>query len=182
MATRKNLRIVLTGGPCCGKTTLLEDLGLIGLEVVPEAARMIIEREQQKDTDLLPWMNNYAFQREVIKLQLELENSFDSRITFCDRGIFDTPAFCGCAKVRTPEIVGKIASSRYDLIVIPELLPNFINDGSRKETPQQAREIHNAIVWSYKRAGYNPRILPVMPKQNRASYLISVFEKEGVLS
>jgi predicted ATPase len=174
--------VVLTGGPCCGKTTLLDNLELFGFQVVPEAARMIIEEQQQMDTDILPWKNNYDFQRQVIKTQLELENSFDSRVTFCDRGVFDTPAFCGCAKVQTPEIRNRLNPSRYDLVVIPELLPVFINDTSRKETPEQAREIHKAIIASYRRAGYNPLILPVLAKQERLDYLIHAFEERGVLS
>ena len=56
---------VITGGPGVGKTTVVEILARRGYAIVPEAARMIIEEERLKDSDVLPWKNLSLFQIEV---------------------------------------------------------------------------------------------------------------------
>ena len=42
------MKCVITGGPGCGKTSVLEALKKMGYEIVPEGARQIIEEQQQK--------------------------------------------------------------------------------------------------------------------------------------
>ncbi len=181
MNEKKGFRVVLTGGPCCGKTTLLDYAATFGFQIVPEAARMIIEEEQRRDSDLVPWKDNYNFQRKVIKTQLELEHSYDSKLLLCDRGVFDTPGFCDCARVPTPDIISKLNPSRYNLVVIPDPLPRFVNDSSRKENPKQAREIHQAIVRSYQERGYDTLFLPVFEsKEKRGHEFIGMLERAGV--
>ena len=58
-------KYVITGGPGIGKTTVIEILSSRGYEIVPEAARIIIEEEQINDSDALPWKNLKKFQNLV---------------------------------------------------------------------------------------------------------------------
>ncbi len=48
-------KYVLTGGPSVGKITVIEILAKRGYKILPEVARMIIEEERIKGTDILPW-------------------------------------------------------------------------------------------------------------------------------
>ncbi|WP_028562347.1 ATP/GTP-binding protein [Paenibacillus pinihumi] len=49
--------IVITGGPGCGKTTLLNELQKNGYNYVPEVARKIIQTQVSSGGDALPWKN-----------------------------------------------------------------------------------------------------------------------------
>lgn len=97
-------RIVLTGGPCAGKTTCLsrisDRLEALGYRVfiATEAATMLLSGGVK-----LSDLGNFAFefQDRLINLQLSLEQTFDSlarsldqpSIILCDRGVMDSKAF-----------------------------------------------------------------------------------------
>ena len=60
--------LVVTGGPCAGKTTLITRLGELGHPILPEAAaEVIIEGIHHPSRDPV------AFQREVLRRQLGRE-------------------------------------------------------------------------------------------------------------
>lgn len=101
----KCLKIALTGGPCGGKTTSIDEVVLEFMEkdyrvlVVPEAATILI------NMGIKPFgenkIDNIEFQRLVIDLQLKLESyaeeeakkSDKKTIILCDRGIMDDKAY-----------------------------------------------------------------------------------------
>eukprot|EP01135_Chromosphaera_perkinsii_P002734 Nk52_evm102s226 gene=Nk52_evmTU102s226 len=95
-------RVVLTGGPCAGKSSALaaiqERMSSLGFDMymVPEMATILI----RGGTRISP-ENVYNFQVNLLKAQMALENAFfniakfsqrDS-IVVCDRGTMDTAAF-----------------------------------------------------------------------------------------
>ncbi|VVB79594.1 AAA domain protein [uncultured archaeon] len=171
-------RIVFTGGPCSGKTTLLEQLALKGLTIVPETARIIIEQEQKRDSEILPWRNLYGFQEEVARVQLEQEHSYEGRHLFLDRGVVDGHGFSLNGKIPTPEIIMDFGKSRYNLVFLLDPLPNYKNDSSRKETPQMARKIHDRLDEAYRHFGYQPIRIPVLGSvEERANYATKLLER-----
>lgn len=111
-------KIVLTGGPCAGKTSALNILiqkmsecGFIVM-VVPEVATTVISSGLSPvglmlDSNPTPY---YVFQENLVRLQLALEDSYekmlaikpgsgsnndDNRLLICDRGCMDTKAYLG---------------------------------------------------------------------------------------
>ena len=92
--------IALTGGPCAGKTTLLEELKrretLVQHQLlfVPEAATILMNRGLSSVRDVR------AFQTEVMRLQLQLEGEALAQAAtrnnpcaiICDRGTLDGTA------------------------------------------------------------------------------------------
>jgi len=167
-------RVVLTGGPCCGKTTLLNNLAARSYQVVPEAARMVIEEEQRRGSSCLPWNNLYEFQEKTAERILDLEHSFEDSLLFCDRGIVDGHGYAMNGEVSTPEIISDLGIKRYDLIFILEPVPVYQKDESRKESLAEGRKIHQAIWNAYKEFGYNPISVPVMGIQERADYFVKL--------
>ena len=59
----KKTRIVLTGAPATGKTTLSLGLEAQGHHVFHEQARQIIQESLEKGSDVLPWKDLNRFQR-----------------------------------------------------------------------------------------------------------------------
>ncbi len=90
-----NLRIVLTGGPCGGKTTLLRELRAADPRgerwlLVPEAAPLLFQAGLDG--------RRKSFQQAVVKLQIALEESYAAaahphQVLLCHRGTLDALAY-----------------------------------------------------------------------------------------
>ena len=121
--------IALTGGPCAGKTTLLNQLrgmeSIAGFEplFVPEAATILVGRGLVIGQDVV------HFQTETLRLQLELENAAlreagtlgRACVIICDRGTLDGAGYC--TRAEFDAIAAGFGQSRvslaqrYDLVV-----------------------------------------------------------------
>ena len=93
---RKNNWYVVTGGPCSGKTTLLQYLKSLGYHVEFEIARLYIDQELKKGKTLGEIRKNEAgFQMEVLKRKIKLEKTLSQQEQiFLERGIADSVAKC----------------------------------------------------------------------------------------
>lgn len=170
-------RVAITGGPCCGKTTLPNNLANQSYTTIPEAARMVIEEEQKGGSNCVPWMDLYRFQENAANRILELETSFEDSLLFCDRGIIDGHGYAANGKVPTPNVVMDNGAGRYSAVFILDPIPQYKVDESRKENPKEARKIHKAIFRAYEDFGYKPIIVPVMAPKERVDYFINLVER-----
>jgi len=84
------IRVLLSGGPGAGKTTVLERLGQRGFSIVPEVARGIIA--ERKARGLSPRPPPEAFAREIVDKDIERYESSgsDADVLFFDRGLLDS--------------------------------------------------------------------------------------------
>lgn len=98
-------KIVLTGGPCAGKTTCLravkEEFGN-QVVILPEAATMLLEGGFPIPGNHLSWSPKWqqSFQSAILSIQKELESAYElvacehnARLLVCDRGILDGSAY-----------------------------------------------------------------------------------------
>lgn len=157
-------KYVFTGGPCTGKTTLLNALSG-NYQVLPEAARQIIEEEQTKTNGTLPWTDFDGFEKLVYERQITQENSVRNYqgTVLLDRGTSDITGYYKANNLKTPSWLEKsLKETRYNAVFILDRLPEsyFKNDSARKETPEEAAHIHNSIIAAYKQAGYEPIMVP----------------------
>lgn len=158
------MRIVLTGDPHAGKTTLIDELARRGESVVPEAAIGVIATLQrelgvERTTE---WRRAHPaeFQERIARAQLELEAGIShgpgSRV-FLDRGLFDGAAYCRLAGVPPPHAVANAgASLRYELVVLCELVLPFQDRGATGRTSDlaRARAIEAALEAVWTELGY----------------------------
>lgn len=165
-------KYVLTGGPGIGKTTVIEILSSIGYEIVPEAARIIIEEEQLKNSGALPWKDLERFQTLVAQKQLEDEEKIKKEVVFLDRGIIDGYGYCTLANIQPPELILNNASNRYEKVFILEPLELYENDSVRFENHSEAKKIHRAIIEAYQHFGYEPIFVPVMSPDDRVKFIL----------
>lgn len=169
-------KYVITGGPCVGKTTLVEALEKRGYVVVPEAARQIIQEEQKKFDGILPWKSQeyfFLFQQLVVKRQLDLEASVEDRCCFLDRSIVDGVAYCHLAALVAPEELGvQVQHHRYDSVFLLDRLP-YKQDAERKEDEATAQRIHEMIREVYTEGGYDIISVPVFPVEQRVDFVLN---------
>lgn len=161
-------KIVITGGPCAGKTTALSwiqnaftDLGYRIL-FVPETATELITG------GVAPWIcaSNLDYQRYQVRLQLNKEEIFseaamqmqDEKVLIvCDRGALDNKAYMTDLEFAT--LVNSMHSSEvelrdnYDavfhLVTAAKGAEEFYttaNNEARTETPLQAAALDNRLI------------------------------------
>ncbi len=150
----KVFRIALTGGPCAGKTTVLDELKKIysskgyNIIAVPESSRELLSDGASR-ADML------EFETQVAKRQLENEDKAEQLINntdtiiFYDRGLNDAFGYLDDAdKKRLKQSIG-ISSieawSRYDAVIFLEtsaLSDNYESDNFRIENSDDAVKCH----------------------------------------
>lgn len=163
-------KIVLTGGPCAGKTTAMSwiqnNFEKQGYKVlfIPEAATTLI------NGGITPWEARTVkeFQRLLIKMQIEHERDFEESIEFlpyekilivCDRGLLDSRAymeeeeFQECLKENG--ITYEEAKERYDacfhLVTAAKGAADAYNldNAARTETKEQAIQLDEKTLCAW---------------------------------
>jgi len=181
---RKEIYII-SGGPGCGKTTLINSLKSLGYYTVPEAAEQIISGEIEYGGEILPWNKpKYAeFQRAVYSLQKIQERRIPEKATaISDRSLWDVVAYSRFGEIEPPKgIFNEIARAPYRIVFIPDQLPALERTNIRREDEKKAEELHEAIREVYDESGLEVVRVPVFgTKQERVDYVRSYIEGEGL--
>lgn len=166
-------KIVLTGGPCSGKTTIIEELSQRGYSVLKETAKEIIEKRKH-----IPISKEESFIRQdlIFKTQLMKEEKIEKEnynLLFLDRSLIDglgySLFYCGEDSIK--DYLPFVQKMKYDAIFLLELLP-FNSEGFRPENEEEARNISDSISNLYKRLGYNLINVPVMSLEKRIDFIL----------
>lgn len=165
-------KIVLTGGPCAGKTTalskLVQRLSDIGYKpiVVSETATELI------NNGILPmenYINSFGFQELILRYQIEREKHYemaanaidcDKAVIICDRGAIDNKAYIdNDSFVQLLEENGLTVDSlrdSYDAIFHlktaadgAEKFYTLENNIARSETIEEARDLDRKVICAW---------------------------------
>lgn len=180
-------RIVFTGGQCIGKTTLIEYLKEQGYQVCPENF-LLVRAEYEHDGRLQEFLD--IVEHDVVQLQTILLNYQDKLeaalipgiLTFFDRGGLDGPAFIEHRGVAVPEDFKKRSYAHsYDLVFALDPLPADLFDqaGFRRESPEDAKAIHERLKATYTQNGYRVIDVPFDTVENRAAFVLAAIKKRS---
>jgi predicted ATPase len=175
------MKHVLTGGPGSGKSTVIEILKKRGFAVVEETARIVIQENLEKESDVFPWGNVQLFQVEVAKRQIESENKVKEQSTFLDRSVIDGYAYCLLEKVDIPQSILDHAPNQYDTIFFFEMLPNHSTDVIRRDTKEKAHEVHHLTKKCYEEFGYEVITVPIMNPEERADFILQIVREKDTI-
>jgi predicted ATPase len=170
-------KIVLTGGPCSGKSTVLEELAKKGYNVLRETAKEIVAKRKE-----IPITKEESEIRQDLIFNEQLKKEEDAEkeigVLFLDRSLIDGLGYSvlyeGDSSLEKyfPKVLGR----KYDKIFLFERLP-FSSQGFRPETDEEANKIHDAMYNIYKRFGYEPINVLKMSVEERVSFILEkVFE------
>jgi predicted ATPase len=162
------MKIVLTGGPCSGKTTLINRFESMGLHVIPEAAleviKQLIKRRGYDDYLVFKRQETLAFQNLILEQQLRQEAEFDTdKVTILDRGALDSLAYLYHERISpSSESIQQATQAKYDLIIVCDTLQHFDMRAStgRIETQTESKQLQSSIEQTYQRFGYDTCNLP----------------------
>lgn len=163
------MRIVITGGPSTGKTTIINLLEVMGQKVVHELATKII-----KEGKVLPWVDRVKFQAEVLRRQLAAEAAildFDNPI-FLDRGAFDGEAYYIADGLPVPPSFSTIDPSQYDLAFLIEELNFFDQNEVRREDLEFTKKISATLEGCYTSRNIKVIRVPAMLPHARVEFIM----------
>ncbi|GET21222.1 AAA family ATPase [Prolixibacter denitrificans] len=167
---------VLTGGPGFGKTLLAEKLAERGYRIGHETARALIEEEQKRNGEILPWRNSLEFERRVMEARIRfLEETPEEEIAFADRGLLDQAAFSYYkGKAVSDSLTFAIKKHRYatTVFIAPPWKEIYQTDAVRKETFYEAFRIHECVVKAYRENGYRLVELPKVAVEERLQFVL----------
>lgn len=164
---------VLTGGPCAGKSTTIDELARRGYPVLAEPARLIIDEKLAAGHTITQIVTDPDWLSSVAGRALAQEGEVTTDETwFFDRAAPDSLAYYRANNRPVDEVLtSAVSKQRYRKIFLLDLV-DFENDRARSETPEQARVLHELIRDAYAELGYEIVTVPVMPVTERATFIL----------
>ena len=164
---------VITGAPCSGKTSVIDELAKKGYETVPEAARAYIEEELSKGRSLMQLKKNKSvFERHILHLKKATEVSLPSdKIIFFDRAIPDSIAYYKLAGLDPSEAIALSKNTFYRKVFLLDRL-QFKRDRVRAEDDMIADKLEALLAKCYCELGYSVIRVPVTSVKNRAETIL----------
>lgn len=159
----------ITGGPCAGKTSVVEGLQSRGYSIIPEVATRVILELQERSIGYNPARDRYAFQDVVASRQLHEERGVvtaagNGDAIFTDRSLFDGIGYCEVdgiglpeSRIPLPPSLRNLNPARYKRVFFLETLPPkcYTQTSVRQEDPEYAGRITSGIRAVYVRLGVN---------------------------
>lgn len=176
--TATTKRIVITGGPSSGKTSLINHLELEGFTCMEEVSRQVILDARKEGIDQLFLTHPMLFSEKLLahrQQQFDDAESSDKPQLFYDRGMPDVTAYMDFIHSDYPaEFEQPCYDKRYDIIfLLPPWKAIYTQDSERYETFEQALTIHKALLNGYKKYGYNPIIVPEGSLEDRTAFILN---------
>lgn len=174
----KARKIVITGGPGTGKTSIIRELEEKGHYCLHEISRQITLEAQQKGISQLFLSEPLLFSELLLegRIQQFLDaDNFRSRHVFIDRGIPDVVAYMDYFGNDYPRVFSDVCREYvYDQVfLLPPWQEIYISDNERYETFKQAETIYGHLKQSYEQAGYKPVEVPVGKLEERVEFILS---------
>ncbi len=165
------MKVVLTGCPCDGKTTVSEGLRKRGFSVISEVATAVIN-----DGGPSPVLEHEAFQLAVLRRQLYAESRFgEASLVFHDRGAFDGIPYRQIYGRPVPDFFAVLQPRRYDVCFLLDQLP-WVDDGVRYEDQDFARAIQPDFARVYEDYEIPVVRVPVATVEGRIKFILDHIE------
>jgi len=168
-------RVVITGGPGVGKTTLLAELGARGYATVAESARAIIsERRANGQT---PRPEPVAFAREILRRDTAKyhANPGESGFVFFDRGVIEALGMLhAVAPLSLSEREHALGAYPFHspVFILPPWSAIYTTDAERDHSFPWVEHVHSELVRWYRSCGCALCEVPRLPVGPRAEFVL----------
>lgn len=174
----KTKRIVITGGPGSGKTSLINYMESLGYNVIPEISREIILQAQSEGIDQLFLEKPLLFSERLLEgrlQQFQKGEAFTNKPLFYDRGIPDVPAYLHYLGTPYPDHFDTTCEMhRYDAIfLLPPWEAIYEQDNERYESYEQAEKIFHFLHKAYEGYGYAVDHVPTGSLEYRSDHILN---------
>ena len=186
MPVIKNKKIVISGGPGSGKTTLINLLRDRGYICFSEFSRVLINSAQKKGEINIFKSQPDFFSEEVwkgrkqqyINSQLS-EGKNQNSFIFFDRGLHDVVAYLECTGVHYDTQKYNLADFRYDMVILlPPWKAIYTKDKERNESFDEAENLYFYIRNTYQKNNIPIVEIPFQCPEVRISTLLKYLDDE----
>ena len=173
---------VVTGAPCSGKTSLINQLAKIGFQTVPEVGRQYLEREMARGRTFDQIREAHASLPCVLKgIRLQIEDGLQvNQVLFLDRAFPDALTYYRRAGLNPNEILVECFHRRYASVFILDRFP-LEQDGIRFEDDAIADLLDEWHARDYSALGYHVVRVPVLPPEERLEFVLANLSEQGLL-
>lgn len=170
------IRVVFTGGPGTGKSTLIRLAKQLGYPVMPDVAAALIRSGR------IPPVRNPAgasgFHDHVLQKRIEQHQAarqHGDQVVFYDRGLPDNLGYSlFLGKPAESSLMKAIDSYRYDLVFFFPFWPDIYKKTAiRQESGESARQISDCLTSAYRMSGYSLLPVPLVSPDERIRFILS---------
>jgi len=169
-------KIVITGGPSSGKTTLINALETEGHTCIPEISREITQQARDAGIDYLFLEDPLGFSRLLLdgrKEQYLAVKKLRKDRVFFDRGIPDVIAYLEASKTPYPKSFWEAGiEHKYDIVfLLPPWEEIYTQDEERYEDFELACTLSLALKKTYMDLGHEVVEIPVGTISERINFI-----------
>ncbi len=174
-------KIVITGGPGTGKSTVIDELLQLNYTCMPEISREITLEAQKKGIVQMFLKKPLLFSQLLLEGRVQQYKDADkkkSSIVFFDRGIPDVHGYMNYLGVDYPEQYKKM-SEKYaytHVFMMPPWQKIYISDNERYESYEQSLAIYNHLEKTYKDLNYNVIEVPIGTVHKRVNFILNILK------
>ena len=162
--------VVVTGGPGAGKTTLLDALRALGYATTTDVARVLVQKDPRVRDDAV------TFQDAILAGEVA---AYDAALgwagtVFFDRAIPDVAAWSvRHGRPVPPHVDAAVREHPYarTVFVAPPWPEIYVNDAERVQPYEHSVRVHDGIVETYARYGYDLVTLPLVSVEERVAFV-----------
>ncbi len=173
----KTQRIIITGGPGTGKSTILQHLEERGYPSFSEVSRAVIKKELEKeDSEILPWRDLSGFSDVVFNGQMaQYRRAEAGKINFYDRGLIDVIAYLRKDLLDSDALESLVEHYPYHktVFITPPWPEIYSQDEERREDPEAMQAIHKSLVSTYKDFDYEIIEVPKAEAETRTKFVLN---------
>lgn len=175
-------RVVLTGGPGVGKTTLLAALRAAGFATVAESARAVVA--ERLALGQAPRPSPVEFAREVVRRDIAAYEASRSATgwVFFDRGLVDGLGLLSESEnLAEEELQSMLARHPFhgEAFVLPPWPQIYATDNERDQTFADCLRIHEGVLRWYRHCGFTLHEVPRVPVEERVAFVRARLANHG---
>jgi predicted ATPase len=170
-------KIVITGGPGTGKSSIINELIERNYTCFEEISRQVTLDARKDGIEQLFLTEPLLFSELLLKARTKQfieASSLNEDLVFLDRGLPDVVAYMDYANSNYPHhFIEACEKHVYDKVfVLAPWQDIFVSDSERYENFDQAVQIHEALLLTYERFGYELIDVPFDSIKKRADFII----------
>ncbi len=177
-------KVVITGAPGTGKTSIINGLEKNGFHCFHEIIRDMTSKAKSEGDATEFVSNPLVFVDDALQFNKDLlhgrakhfDQSLDIEdpISFFDRGMPDVLAYMDFfGQPYGEEFMEPCRTKRYDhIFIVPPWREIYTEDAERFETFEEAEKIHHYLLDTYAKFGYRPLEVPKDTISNRVAFIL----------